>query len=73
MPVRCSSCGEKSDRGCIQLCRKCTGLPEVQYLGDSVAGPVIRNYRVALTDIMLLTLAELHEARKVVRLRRKKK
>jgi hypothetical protein len=64
MSILCSQCGEKSDRGMIQRCRGCTPLSPVQYLGESTSGPVIRIYRVSLSDESLLSLMDLHKAKR---------
>ncbi len=61
--VTCCECGEPSDRGCIQRCRRCSPLPFPEYLGTGATGLVIRDYRVSLSDQALWSLYELDQAR----------
>lgn len=66
--VTCVECGDPSDRGCIQICRKCSPLKELQYLGrDSRGVFAVRSEPASDRDYALISLADLDWARRTIR------
>lgn len=71
MMVKCSECGEPSDRGTVRRCRGCSPLVPIKYLGVGGCGLVVRAYRVSDADEVLWSIADLHRATRRIRERRK--